>query len=267
MFKESGWKLVSILICSMFLTSCSLISTTVTVQPGTKWRDELFPEGIPNLDVDQDLNNYVLYLVTTYEGIDSPYLLSQDYEHYNGVTMDLYYQSKILARANPDGSRSCHCVGLTFETFFRAMQERNKRLGIDTDNFNNLTFDDLFDFLLTWYVAKGPKVESNVAVAIEKYGFGKRIIEFEDAKPGDFMDINRVSGSGHTVVFIRWLRGDDNKIIGLRYWSSQKSTNGLGFNEEYFIDSSKEVKSPLRRDMLYIGRVGPVKEYKSRVIN
>lgn len=212
---------------------------------------------------DTDLNPYVLKVLESYEGGRYPYLLNRDYARYNGVTRNLYYQGKVLLRANPDGSRSSHCVGVTFEAFFRAVEARNRRLGLPAEYFNGLSWDELYDFALTWFVAKGPKAQSNCAVAIERFGFGRRIYDPEEAKNGDFLDLTRTDGSGHTAVFFGWLRGAGGGIIGLRYWSSQPSTRGIGYNAEYFHDNPRyERRGTLRRSPIYIGRVGPVRGYR-----
>jgi len=47
------------------------------------------------------------------------------------------------------------------------------------------------------------------------------------ARPGDFMNINWTSGLGHSVVFLGWYKDADGKKF-VRFWSSQKGTNGLG---------------------------------------
>ena len=110
---------------------------------------------------------------------------------------------------------------------------------------------------------QGDKAESNCAAAIERFGFGRRIRDLEEAEPGDFMDLNRADGSGHTVVFFGWLRGS-GRIIGLRYWSSQRSTKGIGYNAEYFRDNPPhELRGSLMRAPMYIGRVGPVRNYRT----
>lgn len=77
-------------------------------------------------------------LIETYsleEGI-YPYLLNNDYQNYNGVTEDLYYKGEILLKANPNGNKASHCTGITFEVFFKAMEKRNKSLGIPSHDFN-----------------------------------------------------------------------------------------------------------------------------------
>jgi hypothetical protein len=43
-------------------------------------------------------------------------------------------------------------------------------------------------------------------IAVEEYGLGKGINRFEDARAGDFMDISRTNGTGHTVIFQNWIR-------------------------------------------------------------
>lgn len=214
------------------------------------------PEVSPH---DTYLNDYVQAIIPTYKG-HYPYLLNNDYANYNGVTENLYYRSRLLARAHPSGNRASHCVGLTFEVFFRAMQERNRKLGLDPDDFNGMNFDELFDFLLIWYVASGSKETNNIELAVEKYGIGMGVSRLEDARPGDFMDINRSNGSGHTVVFQNWIRSSNGCIEGVRYWSTQGSTNGIGFNTEYFDVSGR---GNVYFNRVYIARVLPVHRYKS----
>ncbi len=48
-----------------------------------------------------------------------------------------------------------------------------------------------------------------------------------DAKPGDFCNLDWRNGMGHSVVFLGWDTTSDGEMA-MRFWSSQKSTNGLG---------------------------------------
>ncbi len=65
-------------------------------------------------------------------------------------------------------------------------------------------------------------------------------IKPQDARPGDFMNINWTSGVGHSVVFLGWhLDKDGNKCV--RYWSSQKGTNGMG-DQSSLLAKVKDVK-------------------------
>ncbi|MGI6616231.1 MAG: hypothetical protein ACOX30_09525 [Dethiobacteria bacterium] len=215
------------------------------------------PATPPARDHDTTLNSYVQQVISTYDGY-YPYLLNSDYANYNGVSENLYFANRLLAKAHPSGNRATHCVGITFEVFFKAMQARNRKLGLDADDFNKMTFEELYDFMLIWYVAGGNKQVNNIEIAVEKYGLGKGIDRFEDARAGDFMDISRTNGTGHTVVFQDWSRNDNGQIIGVRYWSSQES--GVGFNTEYFEISGQGI---VCSNQVYIARVLPVHRFKS----
>ena len=119
--------------------------------------------------------------------------------------------------------------------------------------------------MLTWYDAEGtPKSEGDqLAGAIVKYGLGNQITRLEDAKAGDFIDFSRIK-SGHAAVFINWLRADKGYIVGFKYWSTQKSTNGIAYKKEYFSDNAQEaLRGTVNRNQLYIGRVGPIANYRS----
>lgn len=160
-----------------------------------------------NAVLHHDLNRYVLNVINTYAGGRYPYLLNTDYANYNGVTEDISYQGMVLLRAHPSGNRASHCVGMTFEVFFKAMQQRNQ-------------------------------------------------------KAGDFIDVSRENLTGHTAVLIKWV-WKDGKIIGLRYWSSQGSTNGVSYNTEYFNvpDANGVPYGNVMIDQVYIARMGPIAKY------
>jgi len=213
---------------------------------------------------DRALNSYVLAVVQSYQSGRYPYLLNNDYDNYNGVTTNIFFQGRLLARAHPSGSQASHCVGITFEVFFRAMQERNRRLGLSPDDFNGMNWGELFDFMLLWYVATGSKQTSNLAMAVEKYGLGIRIKNLEEARPGDFIDFSRTNNTGHTAVFIDWGREND-RIVGIHYWSSQNSTNGIAYNVEYFeiLNSAGHPHGNIMLEPIYIARVLPVANYRS----
>lgn len=218
-----------------------------------------------NSDLSQYLNNYVMDVVNSYDykGGNYPYLLNNDFENYNGVTEDIYYKDEIILKSHSSGKKYSHCTGITFEVFFKAMQNRNRANGIDINDFNGMTKDELVDLMLNWFVAAGPKSESNLAVGLEKYGLGERITNLEDAATGDFIDLSRENNTGHAVVFIDWIREGD-KIIGLKHWSSQQSTKGISHKEEYFNikDSNGQKYGNVILDSLHIARVKPINMYK-----
>ena len=222
------------------------------------------PAPVVNNEVNVDLNQYVLDIIKTYKIGNYPYLLNNDYMNYNGVTINLYYQNKILLKAHPSGSKASHCVGLTFEVMLRALQERNKKIGLSTDDINGMSYKDMYDMALIWFVSSGNKKTNNLHIAVEKYGIGKAIHSLKDAKAGDFIDISRENNTGHTGVFMNWIKEGD-KIIGFRYWSTQTSTNGIDYRTEYFnvLDTKGKKYGNVMFDMVYIARINAVKDYKS----
>jgi hypothetical protein len=74
-----------------------------------------------------------------------------------------------------------------------------------------------------WWNADGP----GSLLAMTQYSdIGVRIDPVA-AKPGDFCNIDWIKGAGHSVVFLAWEVAPDGSP-GMRFWSSQKSTNGFG---------------------------------------
>ena len=96
----------------------------------------------------------------------------------------MWYKGMVVAKAYPDGSRCSYCCGYTFEVFIRAMKLRNIQKGLDPDDFNGMTFNDLFNMLQFWYIeGKGDSEQRGIV----SYGLGKAITDFEDVTPGDFI--------------------------------------------------------------------------------
>ncbi|HOA74227.1 MAG TPA: hypothetical protein PL151_19880 [Phycisphaerae bacterium] len=236
-------------------------------------------EEIIQDDEEGSLNPYVLRVIDAYP-LDGSYpyhcgWTPREYDLYNGVTQDMWYKGMVVAKAYPDGSRCSYCCGLTFEIFIRAMKLRNIQKGLDPDDFNGMTFNDLFNMLQLWYIEGPGDCEQR---AITSYGLGRAIEDFEDAKPGDFLSYSTTPPGGHSVVFIDWIRepeseaqakADDGrgekkkgKIVGLKYFSSNLSgTKGVGYGQGRFSDSTASGKGILRKS-LRIARVGAIQDYK-----
>ena len=214
-------------------------------------------------DAAGDLNPYVLKVISGYP-LDGSYSYHcswepREYDIYNGVTQDLWYHGMVVAKAYPDGSRCSYCCGFTFEVFVRAMKLRNIQLGLDPDDFNGMTFGDLFNALQLWYIEGDGDSEER---AISAYGLGHKVTNLEDARPGDFLSYSTTPAGGHSVIFLNWLRDDQNKIIGLRYFSSNLSgTHGVGYGQAHFSDYNANGHGVLRNS-LHIGRVDGVADYK-----
>jgi len=220
-------------------------------------REEIVAE-----DEEGALNPYVMKVISAYP-LDGTYPYHcgwdpREYDIYNGVTQDLWFKGMVVAKAYPDGSRCSYCCGFTFEVFVRAMKLRNIQKGLDPDDFNGMTFHDLFNMLQLWYIeGKGDSEQRGITA----YGLGQAITDFEQVRPGDFLSYSTTPPGGHSVVFIDWMRDDQGKIIGLKYFSSNLSgTKGVGYGSGKFSDSNGG--KGLLRNSLRIARVGAIKNYQ-----
>ncbi len=160
-----------------------------------------------------------------------------------GVTRDVYYKGSLIAPTNPE--HTTYCCGITFENFMIGYEDYNVRHGYNSIGTMNVS--DAKDFRKLWYGVTD--AEKLCVRAITDYDLGWEIADKTKALPGDFCQLWRHSGSGHSVVFIEYLH-NDGEITGLRYWSSQPPTDGIGYQTEYFGETSG-----INRNRFYIGRV------------
>lgn len=140
-----------------------------------------------------------------------------------GVTEPVEFKGERLLEATPGGS---FCCGYTFAVAMRVAEDR----GLLKDK----SVEDARKFLKDWYGAPGGD-KTLVVLAVENLGIGKRV-PLEDAHPGDFVQLWREGGSGHSVIFLKWIE-EDGKRVGFRYRSSQELTDGIGDRTEYFSDT------------------------------
>jgi hypothetical protein len=91
-------------------------------------------------------------------------------------------------------------------------------------------------FFSDWY-SEGGQFGKLCVSALINLGIGTEV-KLENAVAGDFCQLWRTKGSGHNVIFLSHIKSGD-KIIGINYRSTQKSTGGIGNNKEYFSDSGK----------------------------
>ncbi len=222
-------------------------------------------EEIIQDDAEGSLNPYVMRVISAFTNAPEgtyPYHCGwepREYDIYNGVTQDMWYKGMVVAKAYPDGSRCSYCCGYTFEVFIRAMKLRNIQKGLDADDFNGMTFNDLFNLLQLWYIEGKGDCEQRGIVG---YGLGKAITNFEDAKPGDFLSYSTTPPGGHAVILVDWIRDDQNKIVGMKYFSSNLGgTHGVGYGQGKFSDSNNG--KGLLRNSVRIARVGAIKDYQA----
>lgn len=193
----------------------------------------------------EDFNEYVLHALKSYptNGTHQYYWPSSG--GWAGNTKDLYYQGQLFSKGDSKGR--CYCCGLTFEVFFDAYKKYCNDHGWQFD-IKGFTATDLKKFRGLWFGADGNR--KTLLNAVEKHNLGSAV-SLEDARPGDFVQYWRHSGSGHSVIFIGWRRDSQNKITGLEYWSTQKSTGGIGYRTETVSSSSG-----IDPKQIYIARVG-----------
>ena len=82
---------------------------------------------------------------------------------------------------------------------------------------------------------------------LESLGLGQSITDLEDARAGDFVQLWRHDGGGHSAVFINWVRRK-GEIVGLTYWSPQSATRGIGYHTEWIGPEG------VKREEIYVGR-------------
>ena len=125
-----------------------------------------------------------------------------------------------------------YCSGASYAAFIEALGElvKDRQAEISEDQVEALRMEepdggrreDMVKFW-GWWNADGP----GSLYALTLYTqMGTRVAP-ESAIPGDFCNINWVSGPGHSVVFLGWEITEGGEQ-GMRFWSSQKSTNGFG---------------------------------------
>lgn len=166
---------------------------------------------------------------------------------WRGTTRTLTYEGETLCAGDPEGR--CYCSGLTFEVFLDAWMAWARARG-RPPRVGNLDLAGLARFQDQWYGASGDR--KTLRTALLEHGLGVEIADLEAARPGDFVQLWRHDGSGHSAVFLAWLRDATGAISGLTYWSTQASTRGIGQRSE----SLGAEGHALKRDELYVVRAG-----------
>lgn len=160
----------------------------------------------------------------------------------SGAPRAIEFDGQTVVKAQDKGT---YCSGFTFSVAMRTAAQRGLLEG--------KTIDEVRRFQKEWYGVPQEAAERQCALAVEKLRIGKEIKGLAAARPGDFVQIWRNNKSGHSVVLIEWIR-QDGQIIGLKYRSSQKSTDGIGDRVEYFADAPGKDGRVLR-DRTYIARL------------
>ncbi|MBI1332454.1 MAG: hypothetical protein GC165_06210 [Armatimonadetes bacterium] len=127
---------------------------------------------------------------------------------------------------------SSYCSGASYSAFIGGLNTllRSRSSELSADRFEAVRMqepdggrrEDMVK-LWGWWNADGPG--SLYALALFS-GMGERVSPFL-AEPGDFCNINWLHGPGHSVVFLGWDTTPEGEIA-MRFWSSQKGSNGMG---------------------------------------
>ncbi|HNT34305.1 MAG TPA: hypothetical protein PKH07_04830 [bacterium] len=166
-------------------------------------------------------------------------------EVWAGVTRDIRYKREVVAKGDPQGR--CYCCGLTWEVFMRAVEQYNKRHWRNV--LDHWTREEVDDFRKKWFGSDGNK--ECLRNAILSYKIGREITNKDEARRGDFVQLWRANGSGHSVVFDSWIRSETGEIGGMKYWSTQPASSGIG----YATETTKGPKA-LLLDQTYVMRIG-----------
>jgi hypothetical protein len=170
----------------------------------------------------------------------------------SGMPIDIYFKSENPIFKKPsDGST--YCTGYTFAVGFITCLNR----GLLSD-FTDAGIKKMQEIWNVGDAKTYPKLCVD-AIANNKFSTSKTLgkeVTAENAKEGDFCQIWRNTGSGHSVIVLEMIK-KEGKIIGIKYYSSNSKINpktqrsGPGENIEYFSDSGGKVI----RNKTYFARV------------
>jgi len=180
----------------------------------------------------QDVNEHVLKVANAYSGGGYKWAGS-------GTPKDLIFKdTKILSKS----AEGTYCSGYTFMVAFDVMNENGLLNNLDVSTVKRLQQD--------WYGSNEQAAETQCLLALEKLGLGKGV-SFTDAKPGDFVQFWRNNKTGHSVIFLGWVKDDLGTITGITYRSTQKLTNGIGDRTETIGTGEKDIN----QKRVYVVRV------------
>lgn len=147
----------------------------------------------------------------------------------DGCTRDVSHNGHAVCTPNPKGT---HCCGMTFELYMLTAQSQEQ------NPLAELSIKEVRE-LKNRFFGNSKEIEDKdlrlVQLALTSTGLGEAISDMENARVGDFVQFWRVKEkglSGHQAIFLGWVRNESGEITAMRYWSSQKSTNGIGEHEE-----------------------------------
>lgn len=172
----------------------------------------------------------------------------------SGMPIDIYFKSESPLFKKPS-DKSTYCTGFTFAVGFVTCLNRGL--------LNDFTDEDIIKMQKVWNQGDSktyPKLCVD-AIANTKYSNGKTLGEevfIENVKEGDFCQIWRNTGYGHSVI-VKEIIKTDGLPTAIKYYSSNTKINpktkrsGPGENTEYFTNNGGKVL----KNKTYFARVSP----------
>lgn len=196
------------------------------------------------------LNSHVLARVRLYPAGGSVTMVPRQRQANSmGVTRDIFYLGEKFWEGDPEHA---HCSGLIFEVYLGACEDWSRETtgsarfslpGVDLNSFRALQ--------RAFYGTDGN--ERTLVDALVSRGLGIEVLDPEDARPGDLVQFWRLDGTGHSVVFLDWIRDGAQQINGLRFWSIQ----GGGIGEATGLIAYDHETTGIDRHRIYIVRALP----------
>jgi hypothetical protein len=175
------------------------------------------------LPSEDELSKHVLEVARSYPTDGTHRYFWPKGSTWTGTTRDLFYEKERVC--DGDAEKRCYCCGLTFEVFFRAWEAAAKKAGKDF-RIGDLDAAGVHKLRRDWF-GIDENDRKTCQRALTERGLG-HAVPLDRARAGDFVQLWRADKSGHSVVLLAVERDKDGAPSALRYWSTQKSTNGIG---------------------------------------
>jgi hypothetical protein len=226
-------------------------------------------------------DNFNTYILKAIAYIDRNYRLL-GYNIDSQLTHDLPYHT--FGTLKSTFGTQTMCVSAQLEIIVTAFQIYAQETG-DYSIFSFLPFrswNSLAKDAIKAHIWVNHELDSyGTADALVKFGMGE-LKKFEELEAGDFINMNRVTRTGHAVTFISYLdiNGNelaryDSRVVGFKYYSAQGGPavgdGGMGYRYAFFdkfgcpnlpVYRDCGIIFSARRDYLNMGRMFHPKEWR-----
>ncbi len=170
----------------------------------------------------QNLNDRVILIANAYEG--GGYKWSS-----SGTPKNIVFKNEQILSKSAQGT---FCSGYTFTVAFDALDQAGK--------IDHLSVDQVKWLQRNWYGTNEASAETQCLYALHFLDLGTKV-NLSDVKAGDFVQFWRNNKSGHSVIFLDWVKNESGEITGIKYRSTQKSTDGIGDRTETIGTGEKDI--------------------------